>query len=357
MRLGKSAELVVFILLILIMAIGGGCNLGDDDDDDGGVPVPEDDDDDAVSDDDDNNLPDDDDSADDDDSTPDDDDASDDDDSQDDDDDDSDDDDNDDDDDVPYQAPDGFEVTFIDVGQGDAALLRFPGGSTVLVDGGPNWAGNDDILPYFEDMNLIHLDLIVVSHPHSDHIGGLDEVIKKVEVDEIWENGEPKDSQAYDDFSDAADDYDIDRRDVAKGYSCTIDGCYIDVLSAAEVNGDENSKSIVMTIECEDIILLMTGDATEETQEYLIDLYGYDLSSDIVKIPHHGSPDRDYNFPDYVTPEFAVVSCGEDNPYGHPDSDAMEEWEDAGAVTYRTDQDGNVVILAQDGYMSVSTEY
>lgn len=268
---------------------------------------------------------------------------------------DDDDDDADDDDDDVYQPPDGFQMIFYDIGQGDATLVRFPGGSTMLIDGGPNEAGKDVIVPHFDKIHLKTLDYIVLSHPHSDHCGGLDEVIDEVEVGEVWENGQTKDTMSYDEFSNAVDDYDITRKKVNRGYSDTIDGCLVEVIYGDEGWTDHNSNSLVMTIDCEDTILLLTGDSTEESQDDLISMEGNALASDIVKVPHHGSPDRDSSFAGFVSPEIATFSCGEDNPYGHPAGAVITEWEVAGAEIYRTDIDGTITVDAKDGNLSVQT--
>jgi len=93
----------------------------------------------------------------------------------------------------------------------------------------------------------------------------------------------------------------------------------------------------------------------EDTQEDLIDVFGDGLQSDIAKVPHHGSPNRQEDFPTWVLPDVAVISCGADNPYGHPNPDVVAEWEATGADIYRTDQDGTVAVTAIAGTLSVET--
>ena len=129
----------------------------------------------------------------------------------------------------PYEPPDGFEVIFLDVGQGDSILLRFPAGSTMLVDGGNKSAGPAVILPYFDDIHLTQLDYLVVTHPDADHCGGLDDVVYGVDVGEVWENGQVADTWAWWDFSDAVDDEGVPRLVVVRGDEETIDGCEVEV--------------------------------------------------------------------------------------------------------------------------------
>jgi len=259
-------------------------------------------------------------------------------------------------DDDVYQPPDELKITFYDVGQGDAALLRFPGGSTMLVDGGPNGAGAAAIVPNLRELGLDYLDIMVVTHPDADHCGGLDEVLAAVAIGELWENGETKDTTAWDAFSDAVDASGAPRCTVSRGDEHTIDGCRILVLNADEGWSDVNANSVVLSIDCAGITLLLTGDITAEAQDDLIAVYDDDLAADAVKVPHHGSANRAATFPGYVKPEVAVVSCGADNPYGHPDAATVAEWEAAGATTYRTDRDGPVVVTAREGSISVEQE-
>lgn len=255
-----------------------------------------------------------------------------------------------------YEAPDGLEIVFYDIGQGDAALIRFPEGSTMLVDGGPNQAGDQVILPHFDELHLHLLNYMVVTHPDADHCGGLDDVVQEIYVGELWENGRSKDTMTYQEFDHAVDQNDIPRKTVHRGDEEEIDGCQIKVLHADQGWGDDNTRSIVMSIACEGVTLLMTGDATEDTEEDLISVYGNQLCAEIVKVPHHGSPNREETFPQYVTPDVAVISCGAGNPYGHPNPEVVEEWTNAGADVYRTDQQGTITVTARDGDITIVAE-
>ncbi len=258
---------------------------------------------------------------------------------------------------VWYEPPEHFTVVFLDIGQGDAILVQFPGGSTMLVDGGNKSSGWSTILPYLDDLHLTRLDYVVVTHPDADHCGGLDDVVLGVDVGQVWENGQVADTWAWWDFSDAVDDQGIQRITVHRGYEEHIDGCYVEVLNADEGWDDTNGNSVVMAVECEGIRVLLTGDAHSGTQEDLVDVFGTDLESDVVKIPHHGSWDRFSEFPTYVTPAVAACSVGAGNGYGHPDPDVVGEWQDVGAKFLRTDQSGNITVTIREGNLAVLTEY
>jgi len=112
----------------------------------------------------------------------------------------------------------------------------------------------------------------------------------------------------------------------------------------------------VLYVDCEAVGALLTGDVTEGAQEGLIDEYGAALAAEIVKVPHHGSPDRSSDFPSFVQAEYAVFSYGTDNPYGHPNANVVQEWEDVGAAIYKTAEDGDVTFLIKNGNITVTTE-
>jgi len=233
-------------------------------------------------------------------------------------------------------------------------LLRFPQGSTMLIDGGPNEAGDDVIVPHFEELHLTHLDYMVVTHPDADHCGGLDDVIAAVEVGELWENGETNSTMTYAEFDEAVDEAGIQRRIVERGDEETVDGCAVRVLNADQGWNELNDNSIVLAVDCEGAVSLFTGDLTERSQAEMIGVYGDDLAADLAKVPHHGSANRDEDFAGYVSPLYAVISVGADNPYGHPTAAAMQDWEDAGAEILRTDLLGTITVDIADGALDAS---
>ncbi|HUU22645.1 MAG TPA: MBL fold metallo-hydrolase, partial [Phycisphaerae bacterium] len=138
-----------------------------------------------------------------------------------------------------------FVVTFIDVGQGDAALYQMPDGSAILVDGGPTGAGNSAIVPLLWDKGITNLDLVVLTHPHADHCGGLDEVLALVEVAEIWENGETLDTSSYQGFAAARDAEGVEVLVAGAGDQRAFGDVLLTVLWGDHGMEDENNDSIV----------------------------------------------------------------------------------------------------------------
>jgi beta-lactamase superfamily II metal-dependent hydrolase len=238
-------------------------------------------------------------------------------------------------------------VTFIDVGQGDSTLLELPGGAVVLVDGGDNGAGYGAILPLLDEKGIETIDLLVLTHPHKDHCGGLDEVLLAMDVLEIWENGETLPTETYTEYAAARDAEGAQLETPSVGYTQSFGPVSFEVLHSDKGYEDENNDSIVLQIVFDQVTVLLTGDIEEEAQQYLANIYGSDLACEAIKVPHHGSSDYSPQFVDMASPRYAVISCGEDNPFGHPHQEAIDAYLDevdelcvtmeAGDVAFWTD--------------------
>lgn len=233
-------------------------------------------------------------------------------------------------------------MVVFDVGQGDSILVKFPEGTTMLVDGGKDWSGKNVVLPGLAGLGVEQLDYVVLTHPHSDHCGGLDEVVKGIEVGEVWENGEENDSCYY--FFKAVRDRHVPSRVVERGESEYIDGCQVLVMNSDEGWSDPNSNSVVLRIDCDGSTVLLTGDADDSAQEEMVEVFGQDLAAEVVKVPHHGSKYAFDGFFTAVSPDMAVCSVGADNSFGHPTKTTINRWQEAGAEFLRTDEDGTVRI-------------
>jgi competence protein ComEC len=241
------------------------------------------------------------------------------------------------------KAP-GLQVTFIDVGQGDATLIELPSGEAILVDGGDDGAGEEAILPLLTERGIDALTLVVATHPHADHVGGLDEVLERVPVEEIWVNGEASTSRAYASFLAAAIGSGALIFEVPAGHVRDIGRTRLEVLWSDAGYPGANNDSIVIAVELGDTRVLLTGDIEREAAAELVALYGDDLESDLVKIPHHGSANTTNRFIARTAPKLAIVCAGADNPYGHPAPATIAAYRAADAHVCGTMTSGDITV-------------
>lgn len=246
--------------------------------------------------------------------------------------------------DLPVAA--SVTVHFIDVGQGDAALIQCSPGGTLLIDGGPGLA-SDRLINYLAGQAVETVDLLVVTHPHEDHIGGLPDVFAQLVVKQVVDSGVTHTTRAYDAYWDA-----LQHEKRASGCSYhKADGQRISlaanvaltVLGPVGPMDSINNSSIVARLDFGQSSFLFMGDALYEAETALLDR-GVRLAADVLKVSRHGSyTSTSVKFLDAVDPAFAVISAGADNPYGHPHDQTLVRLGRVGAAIHRTDQDGHVV--------------
>ena len=248
-----------------------------------------------------------------------------------------------------------FEVTMIDVGQGDAILIRYPDGYTMLVDGGPfspNFdAGARIILPFLRATGNLRLDTVLVSHPHTDHYDGLPEIAKALDVGRIVNGGVRPNSRYYRYWRKTAADegipvHSISAGDTLRGYGKPR-GMVIhpsDQFQGSPAPQGTNNASVVFRVQYGSFSILLTGDAEHEAEEAILSA-GYELRSNVLKSGHHGSRTSSSEaLVKAVGPDAVIVSVGERNKFRHPASEVMRRYERNGAKVFRTDRGGAITI-------------
>lgn len=238
-----------------------------------------------------------------------------------------------------------LEVSFLDVGQGDAILIETPDGFEALVDGGRDSSvlrelGNER--GFFDR----EIDLVAATHPDLDHIAGLVDVLKRYKVETILMTTNEGDSGAAASFADAAPEEgaEVILADAGQvlqlGANTTIQ---VFAPTGDESKLESNTASIVLRVVYGETSFMLTGDAPLEIENYLVQTYGAQLDSDVLKLGHHGSKTSTSDaWLDTVTPEYAVVSAGIDNRYGHPHQDVMQRVFKRNIQTSHTGTDGTV---------------
>jgi len=247
-----------------------------------------------------------------------------------------------------WQLPDDkFHIMFLDVGQGDSIFIKTPQNHQILIDGGPDNAVVEElggVMPFFNKS----IDLVVLTHPHADHINGLVEVLERFEVENVLITGVADDEEAYIEFLNVIDEKDIRIFIAEEGTDFLFNDMLLDVLypfeSIAGMSFDNlNNSSVVVRVVYEDIEVLLTGDLEMEGEEKLVEA-GVELKSDILKAGHHGSKTASgLEFLGEVGAEIAVISCGLNNKFGHPHEEAMQNFALSGVEEVRrTDLEGTV---------------
>ena len=237
-----------------------------------------------------------------------------------------------------------FRVDVLDVGQGDAILLRSPSGKTVLIDAATGQKG-EAALPALQALGVTSLDLVIATHPHSDHIGGLDEVLSALPAKLYLDNGLPHDTATYNKLMELVESKKIPYKAAKVGQTYNLGGgAKLTVLNPAGdpitgTRSDLNANSVVVRATYGSTCMLFMGDAEAETEERL--LANKLESCDVLKAAHHGSGYASTApFLAAVAPQVVLVSVGEGNSYGHPDPSALDRYAAAKSEVYRTDLQG-----------------
>lgn len=238
-------------------------------------------------------------------------------------------------------------VHFIDVGQGDAVLIEAQDGN-ILIDAGTRAAG-DIVVEYLVRRGIRELDVVIGTHPHADHIGGLIDVFKEFKVHRIIDAGEPHTTVTFDDYL-----TEIEKQveaghaiyEIPEGQVLTMGALILTVLGPEGDLGSLNDNSVVCRVDFGDISFLFTGDAEAAAEESLL-RRGVSLKADLFKVGHHGSrTSTTQAFLDAVSPAYAVIMAGEGNRYGHPHEEVLARLISAGVNIFRTDVHGTVVFVS-----------
>jgi len=255
--------------------------------------------------------------------------------------------------------PDGrLHIWYLNVGQGDAILMRLPAGEWILNDGGPDnkvidWMSRE--MPFYERS----IDLVIVSHPHADHINGLVEVLKRYQVKNIMLTGVKYDYVGYDSLKELMVSRGVQaiyvhgKNDYRLG-KVGLDMIYpVEDLRGRGMNNVNNS-SIVYRLVMGKFIAFFSGDLEMEKEAAVLAIPDLHLNAELLKAGHHGSKTSNtLPFLERIKPAWAVISCGVGNKFGHPFPGTLDNFREVGAKVYRTDIDGTVeAIVVADGKIS-----
>lgn len=245
--------------------------------------------------------------------------------------------------------PEGtLEVHYIDVGQGDATLIKC-GSHAMLIDGGNNNKGTTVQL-YLKKQGVESLDYVIGTHPDADHIGGLDVIVYKYNCDTVIMPDYEKDTKTYQELVDVIHDKNMKITYPVVGEQYALGEAKFTIIApnSNSYGGNANDYSVAILLEYGKNRFLFTGDA-EETSEAEMLTNGIDISADVYKVAHHGSRSAStQEFLNAVHPKYAVISCGEGNIYGHPHAEVLNRLRSMGVEVFRTDEQGSI-IASSDG--------
>ena len=248
-------------------------------------------------------------------------------------------------------------VHFIDVGQADCILLEC-GGDFMLIDGG-NRDDGQKVVSYLQSCGVEELEAVICTHAHEDHVGGLPSVLAVYPTAQVYAPTKTYSSKVFDDFLYYVDQQRLEVTIPAPGDTLTLDQAEVTILGPVESYAETNDTSIVVLVEFYNNSFLFTGDMEVEAENDMLDYWGgrIDWNVDLLKVGHHGSTTSSgYRFVYETDPEYAIVSVGEDNSYGHPHDEIIDRYGDAGVPMFRTDELGTILAVSDGNEITITWE-
>lgn len=250
-----------------------------------------------------------------------------------------------------------LEVSYLDVGQGDSAYIRV-NDFDILIDAGPR-SDADALMEQLEAKNIDDFDMIIATHPHEDHIGGMVKVFERYDVKNFYMPKVTHTTKTFENMVNAVANEGIKIKTIKEGMSFDLgDGAKIDVYSPIYESYEEfNDYSPIMKLTFGETELIFTGDAEAHAEQDVLAKYPSDLSGDVLKFGHHGSSTSSTEeFLKAVSPEYGIISCGVDNKYGHPHKETLEKITKYNIKAYRTDTQGQINLTSDGKNIVIKTE-
>ncbi|RKD24721.1 hypothetical protein BEP19_09360 [Ammoniphilus oxalaticus] len=231
---------------------------------------------------------------------------------------------------------------FIDVDQGDATLLQGPD-FTILIDTGRH--DRDELVPYLQSSGIKALDLLVVTHPHADHLGQFEKVMSHFEVSEVWMSGDEHTSKTFERALETVLSSDAGYHEPRAGETFTIGSAHLEVIHPQTVTGHLNNGSISTRVTFGDVVFLFSGDAEKEAEQEMLNR-GRNIQADIFQLGHHGSSTSNTQpFLEAIKPKVGIYSAGRENEYGHPHREVVDLFSRLNIPLYGTDRNGTMLVV------------
>ena len=238
----------------------------------------------------------------------------------------------------------GLEVHFIDVGQGDATLIKADG-HAMLIDSGENDKGTAVQL-YLKKQGVEKLDYLILTHTDSDHIGGADVMITKFDIGQIFLSDFKKDNKTYRELMDSIKYRHMTFSTPEVGAEYELGGATFTIIAPNDTYEDANNSSLALILDYGENSFLFSGDCEEEAEQDILE-NGLSVDVDVYQVGHHGSKSSSTEqFLDAMSPEYAVISCAEGNSYGHPHARTLNNLRKRNIKVFRTDEQGSIIAFS-----------
>ena len=248
---------------------------------------------------------------------------------------------------------DTLKVYITDVGQADSILIR-DGNYNALIDAGNNSDG-EKLVKYYKELGITNFKYVFASHPHEDHIGGMDDIINNFDIENFYMPDKLSTTKTFEDMLDALERKNLKYIVPKVNDKLSLNNSNIDVIYVGSDESDINDSSIVLKLNYFSNSFLFTGDLGSNKEKEILNS-GANIKADVLKVGHHGSSySTASSFLDKVNPSFAALSVGKDNIYKHPASSTLEKLNKRGIKVYRTDLDGTILFESNGKDISVST--
>lgn len=254
-------------------------------------------------------------------------------------------------------ASGNIEVSYLDVGQGDSAYIRV-NDMDILIDAGPK-SDSDKLMKQLEEKNIDDFEIVIATHPHEDHIGGMTKVLENYKVESFYMPKITHNTKTFENMINAVEKQGIKINVLKDGVNIDIgEGALLETFSPIQETYDNlNNYSPIMKLTFGSKSFLFTGDAEKEVEKEVLNKYSAELDADVIKFGHHGSStSSSKEFIEAVSPSYGIISCGADNSYGHPHKEIIELINTMNIKAYRTDTQGQITIISDGNNIEIETE-
>ncbi len=251
---------------------------------------------------------------------------------------------------IEFVAQEDLLIDFIDVGQADSILVRNQD-KVMLIDAGTNEAG-ETVVNYLKNLEITKIDYLIGTHPHEDHIGGLDDVINNFDIGQIYMPKIETTTKTFEDVLEAIENKNLTVTSPNKGDKIELGQAVGEFMTEPILDEDNlNVSSLVLRLEFGNTSYLFMGDAEEENEETI-----HWPKTDVLKVGHHGSStSSSESFLEQVQPQYAVIMAGKDNSYGLPTQETIDKLTNMGSEIYRTDEDGTIQMTSDGNAIEIKT--